>query len=316
LMPGHSRHLHDVCELVTKSRKLLVLTGAGTSTLSGLPDYRGPAGVYKANPNYKPIMYGQFVRHENARRRYWARSAAGWTRFASASPSAGHIALAELGQSNRHIGIITQNVDGLHHRAGSQNVVELHGNLHKVTCLECQAVSSRQELQTRFELLNPDLPATLGRFQADGDVELDPEVYERFQIPSCEQCSGVLKPAVTFFGENIAKSDGKKALEMIHDADALLIVGTTLTVWSAYRLVLAAAALANVSSERLRLAPAAAPTDREHALALAVHGARPSPIPIAILNKGPTRGDWLAAAKAEDDLAESLRVIRDHVLGS
>ncbi len=251
---------------------VLALTGAGMSTDSGIPDYRGPTAPRRARP---PMQYREFVGSEAARARYWARSVLGWPRIDTAQPNDGHRALAALQERGAISELITQNVDRLHHRAGSAGVIELHGALAEVRCLVCGEVSSRAALQEALVAANPRWVAAWAArataLHADGDAEL--EEVDDFRVLPCAACGGVLKPHVVFFGENVPKPVTDAAWAALDRARALLVVGSSLTVFSGYRFVRRAA-------ER--------------------------GMPIAIVNVGPTRGDGEATLRIEARIAEVL----------
>jgi NAD-dependent protein deacetylase/lipoamidase sirtuin 4 len=255
-----------------------VLSGAGCSTESGIPDYRGP-GARRRNP----VQYKAFVSSEAARARYWARSAVGWRRISQATPNAAHLALATLERHGLVTGIITQNVDGLHRRAGSQTVLELHGSLSRVRCLGCGHLESRANLQERLLTLNTGYaPRRSAAVVApDGDAELELEHDAAFRIPACRVCDQMLKPDVVFFGENVPKSRVEEAWRLFHDADALLVVGSSLTVFSGYRFVLRAAQEGR---------------------------------PVAIVNRGWTRGDEHASLKLDGRLGLLLPSVVRQIL--
>jgi NAD-dependent deacetylase sirtuin 4 len=248
-----------------EGRRVLALTGAGISTESGIPDYRGPQTKHRER---KPVQHRDFVGSAAARARYWARSALGWPRFRAFEPNAGHRALARLG-----LPIVTQNVDRLHTKAGSQNVIELHGTLYFVRCLACGAAESRDGLQARLLELNPAAASWSFTLAPDGDADIPAEALERFHVPGCVGCGGVLKPDVVFFGDNVPAPRVQQVIDQLHACDALLVVGSSLHVWSGYRFVLAAA-------ER--------------------------GLPVAILNLGETRGDAHAALKIDAPAGEVL----------
>lgn len=271
-------------EFVAASRRLIVLTGAGCSTESGIPDYRSPGGAWT---RHKPIYYSAFVGSEEVRRFYWARSFRGWPRFAAAQPNAAHRALAELEAGGRVSFLITQNVDDLHQEAGSRAVVQLHGRNRVVVCLDCGAEFSRAAIQQLLGDLNAEwlerapwthLHADEAEFAPDGDAHVAREAISAFRVPPCERCGGVLKPAVVFFGESVPKPKVELAMQRVDEGDALLVAGSSLTVWSGYRFVRRAA-------ERR--------------------------IPIAILNIGPTRGDDLASIKVEAKCGAALSAAAD-----
>ncbi|HEX8152027.1 MAG TPA: NAD-dependent protein deacetylase [Thermoanaerobaculia bacterium] len=263
-----------------RSRHLVVLTGAGCSTESGIPDYRSPGGAWT---RHKPIQYGAFVRSAEVRRFYWARSFRGWPRFASAKPNAAHHAIAALEARGKVHQVITQNVDDLHQEAGTRAVVQLHGRNRVVTCLGCGAETPRQSMQDRLHALNAEWLAAApwerlrgdeADFAPDGDADVARELVGRFNVPPCDRCGdGVLKPAVVFFGESVPREKVEYAMRRVDEADALLVVGSSLTVWSGYR-------FAKRAAER--------------------------GIPIAIVNIGPTRADELAAIKVEEQCGTVL----------
>ena len=250
----------DAAALLGRKR-LFILGGAGLSTESGIPDYRGPES---SKTPRNPMRFQQFVSSEAARRRYWARSFVGWQRVADARPNLAHRALAGLEAEGRVTGLVTQNVDGLHQAAGSKRVLELHGSLAAVRCLGCGAVSSRRQLQAKLRELNPELNYRPLELAPDGDAELREELEATFNVPPCRLCGGVLKPDVVFFGENVPKRRVLRAYDLLAEADALIAVGTSLTVFSGYRFVVQA-----------------------------VKDAKP----VVIINDGVTRGDGDAALK-------------------
>ena len=259
-----------------RARRTVVLAGAGCSTESGISDYRGPEGRLKTR---RPVQYGDFVRSEENRRRYWARSTVGWQRVSRALPNPTHSGLAALEAHGSVSGLITQNVDGLHHAAGSRRVVELHGSLAHVICLDCRDRTLRSDMQERLLGANEDwvaaIPAVSGSPDAapDGDAELQADAYADFVVPECRVCSGVLKPDVVFFGENVPKPRVDECWAMVDDAEALLVVGSSLTVYSGRRFV---------------------------------YGAAERKLPIGVVNLGPTRADEYAVAKLDGRLGEVM----------
>ncbi|KJH85374.1 NAD-dependent deacetylase [Pseudomonas fluorescens] len=215
-------------------RRFLVLTGAGISTPSGIPDYRDSDGVRRGR---QPMMYQEFLAKPEARRRYWARAMLGWPRLRQARPNLAHEALAALQVAERISGLITQNVDALHDQAGSRQVIELHGSLHRVLCLDCSQRSDRQQIQLMMQTQNPYLAGVDAVQAPDGDTLLDPAFEARFQIPRCPHCNGErLKPDVVFFGENVAAATASRATQAVEQADGLLVVGSSLMAYSAFRL--------------------------------------------------------------------------------
>lgn len=219
---------------VLGGRRLALLTGAGASTESGIPDYRGPGTRARAR---NPIQYRAFLSDAPTRQRYWARSVLGWPRMAGARPNPGHAALAELERAGIVSGIVTQNVDRLHSVAGSRRVIELHGALAEVICLSCRHIDSRARLQEQLLELNPGWLSRPVEYAPDGDAELPAELVRDFRIIDCPCCGGVFKPHVVFFGEAVPKDRVAAAYEVIDSAAALVVVGSSLTVWSGFRFV-------------------------------------------------------------------------------
>lgn len=266
-----SEHLLAPAVDLLRGRPLVVLTGAGLSTDSGIPDYRGPG-----SPARKPMTFQEFLSGPEARRRYWARSHLGWGRMRRADPNDGHLAVARLGAEL----VITQNVDGLHERVGTPRLVALHGRIADVVCLGCRRTSPRAALQERLDALNPGWHArhSAVRINPDGDVEL--EDTTGFEVPACETCGGVLKPDVVFFGENVPKDRVERCYRAVESlagtGGALLVVGSSLTVMSGLRFVRRAAA-------------------RE--------------VPVVIVNRGETRGDPLATYAVESGCTEFLTAL-------
>lgn len=229
----------DLLAFFDRHTRIAVISGAGCSTASGIPAYRDEGGQWQQR---KPIFHQEFLRSPVVRRRYWARSYYGWPRVGTARPNAAHRALADLEQSGAVSGVVTQNVDGLHQQAGSRKLTELHGGLARVICLACQQILPRAELQEQLSALNPGWSPELLRFNADGDAELDEQAYPGFRIVDCPHCQGVLKPDVVFFGGSVPADQVQKARDTVLSADAVLVVGSSLAVWSSLRLVRGAAA--------------------------------------------------------------------------
>ncbi|MDM8194627.1 NAD-dependent protein deacetylase [Pseudomonas koreensis] len=212
----------------------LVLTGAGISTPSGIPDYRDSDGVRRGR---QPMMYQEFLAAPESRRRYWARAMLGWPRVRQARPNAAHEALATLQQRGRISALITQNVDTLHDQAGSHDVIELHGRLDRLLCLDCGQRSQRDVIQQQMEAQNPYLRGVDAMQAPDGDTLLDPAFEARFQVPQCPHCAGErMKPDVVFFGENVAQPTAARAMAAAENAAGLLVVGSSLMAYSAFRL--------------------------------------------------------------------------------
>jgi NAD-dependent SIR2 family protein deacetylase len=272
--------MDELTSFIAKARRLVVLTGAGCSTQSGIPDYRSPGGAWS---RHKPIHYASFVRSASVRKFYWARSYRGWPRFAAATPNAAHHALAALEQHGRVHQLITQNVDDLHQEAGSRAVVQLHGRNRAVVCLDCRSEFARADIQERLESLNrgwlgeapwQHLRADEADFAPDGDAAVGDDVVRDFRVAECDRCGGVLKPNVVFFGESVPPEKVRVAMDRVDECDALLVVGSSLTVWSGFRFVRRAC-------------------DRR--------------VPVAIVNIGPTRGDDLAKLKIDAECGETLQ---------
>ncbi|KAK6640565.1 hypothetical protein RUM44_012261 [Polyplax serrata] len=219
---------------------IVVLTGAGVSTESGIPDYRSAEiGIFNRT-NYKPINGSEFLNNEASRVRYWARNYMAWPKFSSKLPNRTHNMLAFYEQLDNKISqIITQNVDGLHYKAGSRKIIELHGNAFWVQCLKCKHFVSRYDFQKYLHNLNPNImpPDNTSALRPDGDVEITEDLYKNFKIPDCEKCGGLMKPAVVFFGDNVPKGRVKKVEEIVENCESLLVMGTTLSTLSSYRIV-------------------------------------------------------------------------------
>jgi NAD-dependent SIR2 family protein deacetylase len=277
-------------EVVTAGNTL-VLSGAGLSTESGIPDYRGPTGLARGAT---PMTYQAFTGSAAARRRYWARSHLGWGHIAQAAPNRGHHAVAELGRRGRLAGIITQNVDGLHQAAagglhqaaagglhqaaaGGAGVTELHGSLHRVMCLSCGQRTARADLHRRLEAANPGWGATSAALiNPDGDAVLADAATESFRVVGCPACQGVLKPDVVFFGENVPRARVEACYTLVERASSLVVLGSSLTVMSGLRYVRHAAKLGR---------------------------------PVVIVNQGTTRGDPCAAATLDAPLGQALTAL-------
>ncbi|MET0422488.1 MAG: NAD-dependent protein deacetylase [Actinoplanes sp.] len=216
---------------------VVVLSGAGLSTDSGIPDYRGPSGSARRST---PMTYQTFTRDPIARRRYWARSHLGWRTIGEAQPNDGHRAVADLQSSGALTGIITQNVDGLHQAAGATDVVELHGNLARITCLDCGELTPREVLAGRLDAANPTFDGVATALNADGDAELADEELDGFAVVDCTTCGGLLKPDVVYFGETVPPDRVSRSFATVTAAKTLLVLGSSLTVMSGRRFVLRA----------------------------------------------------------------------------
>jgi NAD-dependent SIR2 family protein deacetylase len=233
--PGHC--VAELAGFVERHPRLFVLTGAGVSTDSGIPDYRDAKGDWKQR---QPVQYQDFLRSEEVRQRYWARSLAGWPRFARARPNSTHLALARLELKGFVHQLVTQNVDGLHQRAGSRRVIDLHGRLDEVECLQCNRRWPRLQFQQELISHNPAIQFLTATAAPDGDAQLEEVDFSRFRVPACPKCDGVLKPAVVFFGETVPRRRVESASAYLAAADAVLVVGSSLMVFSGYRFCRAA----------------------------------------------------------------------------
>ncbi|MFJ9671807.1 NAD-dependent protein deacetylase [Streptomyces sp. NPDC101221] len=256
---------------------VLVLSGAGISTESGIPDYRGEGGSLS---RHTPMTYQDFTGSSDARRRYWARSHLGWRAFGRARPNAGHRSVAAFGRHGLLTGVITQNVDGLHQAAGSEDVVELHGSLDRVVCLSCGAFSPRRELARRLEEVNAGFSPVAAGINPDGDADLTDEQVGDFRVVPCTVCGGILKPDVVFFGENVPPRRVEHCRELVRAASSLLVLGSSLTVMSGLRFVRQAAEAGK---------------------------------PVLIVNRDATRGDRLAVTRIALPLGPALTAVADRL---
>ena len=264
-------------EWMDRHPRLFVLTGAGVSTGSGIPGYRDMLGQWQRR---QPITHQAFTCDEAARKRYWARSMLGCGVMADAAPNAAHVALVQLERAGRIGQLVTQNVDGLHQRAGSAQVIELHGGIRHVACLQCQALSPRSELQVRLEAANPAFLAFSAATAPDGDADLELADFDAFEIPACLHCGGMLKPDVVFFGANVPRARADAAMDALTRADAVLVAGSSLMVYSGYRFC-----------------------ERAHAAGK----------PIAAINLGHTRADDKLTLKIEADCATVLAQLANQI---
>jgi NAD-dependent SIR2 family protein deacetylase len=263
---------------VLAGQRIAVLTGAGVSTDSGIPDYRGPD-----SPPSNPMTIRQFTSDPVFRQRYWARNHVGWRHMDATLPNAGHRALANLEAAGVVSGLITQNVDLLHTKAGSQTVVNLHGTYAQVVCLACGHTMTRADLAEQLELLNPGLverAEQVGGIAVAPDADAMVEETASFRYRDCPQCGGMLKPDIVYFGENVPKERVAQSYSLVDEADALLVAGSSLTVFSGLRFVRRAAAAGR---------------------------------PVAIVNRGPTRGDELATVKVDSGCSELLVLLADEL---
>lgn len=254
-VPSHQSTSADQIQIlqdfIDNSQKLAVITGAGISTESGIPDYRSEGvGLYARN-GYRPINYLQFLSHHSIRQRYWARSFLSWNNFFQKKPNEGHLTLRRWETAGRLEGCVTQNVDRLHHKAGSEKIIELHGSLYSVRCIQCHHMTHRTLFQTILADLNADLIQTeeIGRVlssdyqklaRPDGDIDVNSDLVNNFQIPYCQRCDGILKPDIVFFGDNVSSKLVNRIYTLIDHCDSLLVLGSSLQVYSSYRFVLRA----------------------------------------------------------------------------
>lgn len=269
-----------LADFVDAHPRLFVLTGAGVSTGSGIPGYRDRDGQWQRR---QPVTHQDFLGSEAVRRRYWARSLLGFRVMAEAVPNAAHAALARLEQSGRIGQLITQNVDGLHQRAGSTRVTELHGSIRQVVCMDCGALEPRGDVQLRLESANQPFLGLAAAAAPDGDADLEGADFENFRLPACVGCGGLLKPDVVFYGASVPRDRADAAMAALEEADAVLVAGSSLMVYSGYRFC-----------------------ERAHALAK----------PIAAINLGRTRADALLAMKVESDCAAVLDAIAARCVGT
>jgi len=263
--------LQPLIDFVARHPRLLVITGAGCSTAAGIPDYRDEHGAWK--------RYQLFTGSAPARQRYWARSMLGWHTMAGARPTVAHHALAQLERAGRIVQLVTQNVDGLHQAAGSAAVVDLHGRIDTVCCLGCGARSPRRALQQELMARNPDWLALDARSLPDGDADLDGLDFSRFHVPDCPHCGGLLKPDVVFFGESVPRERVAAVRDSLAQADAVLVAGSSLMVYSGYRFVEEAAAAGK---------------------------------PVVAVNRGRTRADPVLALKVETEVGRALEALAQH----
>jgi len=264
----------DLLGFIKQHPRLLVITGAGCSQPSGIPTYRDKNGDWQRST---PIQHQDFMNKESVRKRYWARSYSGWPSIRSAAPNDAHRCLGQLEELKHVQSLVTQNVDGLHQAAGHENVIDLHGRLSEVVCTRCGTLSTREKLQNRMTELNPNLSTGFKSLQPDGDASLDHNVEQEITstliIPACEDCNGILKPNVVFFGGTVPRQTVESIYETMNHIDGLLVVGSSLMVYSGYRFCKRANALG---------------------------------IPIAAINHGTTRADTLLDLKINDDCVKVL----------
>uniref|UniRef100_A0A8C3MWZ8 NAD-dependent protein deacylase n=1 Tax=Geospiza parvula TaxID=87175 RepID=A0A8C3MWZ8_GEOPR len=275
-LPPDPAEVEELQRFVSNSKRLFVMTGAGISTESGIPDYRSEGVGLYARTDRRPVQHAEFVRSASARQRYWARNFVGWPQFSSHQPNKAHLVLRDWEKLGKLHWLVTQNVDALHTKAGSQRMTELHGCTHRVFCLACGDRILRSELQEHFEALNPTWKAEAFGVAPDGDVFLTDEQVRNFQVPACRKCGGILKPDVTFFGDTVSQEKVSFVHQRLAESDSMLIAGSSMQVYSGYRFALAA---------------------------------REKKLPIAVLNIGPTRLDHFASLKLNSRCGELLPLI-------
>lgn len=271
--PAEKNEIDLIKQFVFESKRLLVVTGAGISTESGIPDYRSEGvGLYARSKN-RPVQYQDFIRKADIRQRYWARNFVGWPVFSSVLPNKSHNILSSLENKGKVHWLVTQNVDALHIKAGSQNLTELHGSAHRVHCLSCDNRLPRTQLQEIIKRENPMWHSESIEMAPDGDVQLTEEQIKGFKVPSCDKCGGILKPEIIFFGDNVPRPTVDFVFGKVKECDRLLVLGSSLEVYSGYRFV-------NAAHEQKK--------------------------PIAIVNIGKTRADKLSTIKISAKCSDIL----------
>ncbi|XP_069135327.1 NAD-dependent protein lipoamidase sirtuin-4, mitochondrial-like [Argopecten irradians] len=272
--PVNDQDVKDLRNFLLKNKKILVLTGAGVSTESGIPDYRSEGvGLYARSTN-RPVQYSDFVKSETIRQRYWARNYVGWPVFSSFQPNICHKILRRWEIKGKVHWLVTQNVDALHLKAGSVNLTELHGSAHRVMCMNCDAKMPRARLQELIGKHNPQWKAKSVEMAPDGDVQLTAEQVQGFKVPECPSCGGALKPEIIFFGDNVPKPTVNLVFEKVKESDAVLVLGSSLEVYSGFRFV---------------------------------NAAHSHNKPIAIVNIGTTRADSLVSLKVSAKCSDVLQ---------
>lgn len=268
-------NLQQLVDFLAHHESVLVLSGAGISTASGIGDYRDVDGAWKRP---QPVQHQDFMQREDWRRRYWARSMVGYPEFLRAAPNVAHETLAAWERRGKISGVITQNVDRLHQRAGHERVIDLHGRLDQVVCMACGQLTSRGELQTWLERHNPAMVGTAFSAAPDGDADLERNEFADVRVPACAECGGILKPNVVFYGDSVPREIVDQAYDWVDQADALLVLGSSLMVFSSFRFV-------------------------RHAHA--------GNVPVAAINRGVMRGEALFAGKFAEDVGTTLRRLDD-----
>jgi len=270
--------MDKLARFIEESDRLLVLTGAGLSEPSGIPVYRDKSGTWLRTT---PVQHREFIQSEASRQRYWARSMAGWPKMALATPNEGHLSLVALEQAGFVKQLITQNVDCLHQRAGHRALIDMHGSLDRVQCLTCEKLFDRTWVQEHLHALNPDVQTHAAQMRPDGDADLPDALIASIEVPACPECEGVLKPDVVFFGGTIPRPRAQQISQSVEDCDAVLVIGSSLTVFSGFRIC---------------------------------RDAHRAGKPIAALNQGKTRADELISLKLEVDCAKGLGQLQSLLL--
>ena len=269
--------ISKLAQFISSNKPVLVLTGAGCSTDSGIFDYRDERGNWKVEP---PQNYSRYMKSEVARRRYWSRSMSGWPRFSSAKPNAAHNAIAALEDAELVHYLVTQNVDDLHQQAGQRHLIPLHGLLKNVICLECGRFYDRGRLQERLLEWNSELVGNVQLHAPDGDAILDRPVDHRFKVPYCDSCGGIVKPDVVFFGESVPEERAKAVSAALEQCNGLLLVGTSVMVYSSYRIC--------KQAFKLRM-------------------------PVAAVNRGDTRVDDALCLHVRENVSEVFSALSEYV---
>ena len=267
------KELQELLTFVNDRKRLLLITGAGCSTGSGIGDYRDDQGLWKIS---SPIQHQDFLRSETARKRYWMRSQLGYPSFRNARPNPAHYCLARLDSNANMVGLITQNVDRLHQKAGQRDVIDLHGRLDEVICLDCNAVTPRDQIQNWLESKNAFVNDFDFELRPDGDASLESDDFSFFKVPDCPKCGGFIKPNVVFFGGAVPKNITEECLNRVMSSDGVLIIGTSMMAFSGFRIV-------RVAHER--------------------------GLPIASLNLGITRADEMVTLNIKADCVEVLNAL-------
>lgn len=273
--PVHPADIEKLQDFFNSTKKLLVMTGAGLSTESGIPDYRSEGVGLYARTDRRPVQHSDYMGSAKNRQRYWARNFVGWPQFSSFQPNESHMVLSQWERAGKIQWLVTQNIDSLHHKAGSSKLTELHGCTYRVVCMSCKALYKRWDLQEVFKQHNPGWTAEVESLEIapDGDVLLTDEQVEDFKVPGCEKCGGILKPDVVFFGDNVPVPKVDFVYGQVDSCDGLLVLGSSLHVYSGFR-------FANRAASQGK--------------------------PIAIVNIGPTRADNLVNIKIDAKCSEVL----------